>query len=158
MKLLKEGLVKKYTHIKVPHRIVVLDPFSDVILHREDDPYGILVVDRSWKKLFLEKKLDIPRGGIRRRLPALKAANPINYSKLYVLSSAEALAASLYLLGCESRAHELLDIFKWGEEFFRLNNELLNKYTNATSREELLFIEKKILEKMYESVSKDHQW
>ena len=151
MKLVRIGLANKYTYRKVPSNMVVLDPFSDVVLHREDYPRGILVVDRSWKKLLEDKKLSVIVGGTRRRLPVLKAANPINYSKLFMLSSAEALAASLYIIGCESRARQVLGVFKWGEEFFRLNNELLSSYSKASTREELLLIEKRFLEKLYES-------
>jgi pre-rRNA-processing protein TSR3 len=156
MKLVRMGLASRYAYRKVPSDIVILDPFSKVVIHEEDNPKGILVVDRSWKKLLEDKKLSTITGGICRRLPALKAANPINYSKLFMLSSAEALAASLYIIGCESRARQLLGVFKWGEEFFRLNNELLNSYSEASTREELLAIEKRFLEKFYEGSGQDN--
>lgn len=148
MKLLRTGLASKLSAKRVPSRMVVLDPFAEVVIHRDDSPTGIVVVDRSWKKFLEDMRLPTPPGGLRRRLPALKAGNPVNYSRLYMLSSAEAVAASLYILGCKSRARQILRPFKWGEEFFRLNGELLDRYAEASSRDELILIEKRVLEKL----------
>jgi pre-rRNA-processing protein TSR3 len=46
------------------------------------------------------------------------AANPTNYSKLGKLSSVEALAGSLFVLGCQNNVFDLLKKFKWGSMFF----------------------------------------
>jgi len=151
MKLVRLGLAEKFSRDVAPSGFVVLDPFADTVLHRHDAPRGLIVVDRSWKRLLEEGRLSKPAGGMRRRLPALRAANPINYAKLYVLSSAEALAASLYILGCRSRARELLSPFKWGDEFFKLNGDVLDSYAEAASREELILREKRFLERFHES-------
>lgn len=149
VKLVKLGLAKKYYEERVPKSYIVLDPFADSVLSRNDFSKDIIVIDRSWKRLVEEKALLKPRGGTRKRLPMLKAANPTNYSKLFVLSSAEALASALYILGCKERAEKILGIFKWGKEFFRLNGELLDKYFQANSEQEITQIEKSLLEKIY---------
>mgnify|MGYP005786745571 CR=1 FL=1 len=56
------------------------------------------------------------------------AANTINYGRPYHLNDAEALASVLYLIDRENEARELLKGFKYGDEFFRLNKEYLDKY------------------------------
>lgn len=77
-----------------------------------------------------------------RRLPAMLAANPINYSKLGRLSTAEALAGSLYILGDKQLAKDFMEKFKWGHTFFELNSNLLDDYSKAENEQEILVIEK----------------
>ena len=71
-------------------------------------------------------------------LPLLLAANPVNWGKPSKLTTAEALAASLYLIGNEKQARDLLSAFNWGEQFFVLNKEPLDAYKNANSSQELV--------------------
>ena len=71
------------------------------------------------------------------RLPTLLAANPINYAKPHKLSSLEALAASLYIMGFQERAKQLLSIFKWAPNFLTLNQDPLNAYALATDQQDL---------------------
>jgi pre-rRNA-processing protein TSR3 len=82
------------------------------------------------------------KNGVRRRLPALLAGNPTNYSKVSKLTTAEALAASLFILGCRSMSENILDKFKWGHTFFELNSEILGDYTNAVNTTEIVELEK----------------
>jgi pre-rRNA-processing protein TSR3 len=97
--------------------------------------YGLVAVDCSWDRardVFGTKLL-----GTGRRLPALLASNPVNYAKLHKLSSAEAFAGALYILGFKDDARRLLASFKWGETFFTLNNEPLESYSEAETTEDM---------------------
>jgi pre-rRNA-processing protein TSR3 len=71
----------------------------------------------------------------------LLAANPTNYSKLGKLSSVEALAGSLIILGEKDRGLELLNKFKWGPTFLILNNDLLDDYSDADGSEKIMNVE-----------------
>tara|TARA_A100000164_G_C21814807_1_gene727316 strand:- start:873 stop:1139 length:267 start_codon:yes stop_codon:yes gene_type:complete len=71
-------------------------------------------------------------------LPLLLAANPVNWGKPGKLTTVEALAAALYLMGQEHQAMELLSKFRWGEQFMNLNMEPLRAYAEAKSSAELV--------------------
>jgi pre-rRNA-processing protein TSR3 len=73
--------------------------------------------------------------GNNRRLPILLAGNPTNYGIAGRLSTAEALAASLILIGFRQPAGVILSLFSWGETFLSLNQEPLEKYAAAKSSE-----------------------
>jgi pre-rRNA-processing protein TSR3 len=75
-------------------------------------------------------------------LPSLLAANPTNYSKVGKLSTAEALAASLLILGFREVADALMNKFKWGHTFFELNNYLLEDYARAENPMQIAEVEK----------------
>ena len=99
----------------------------------------LVAIDCSWEKVQIEFGRQMP--GLSRRLPTLLAANPTNYAKQHKLSSAEALAAASYILGFRDIATKLLSMFKWGNTFLTLNEELLKAYSLANSEEELSEIE-----------------
>jgi len=119
---------------------VVLNPFSDIVLSPSDrGSKGLLVIDCSWniaKEVFFRKL-----GGKHRRLPVLLAGNPTNYSKLRMLSSLEAVAATLYILGERSQAESYLSIYKWGRTFLTLNQDPLEEYSTAESEDEVRDLE-----------------
>ena len=73
-----------------------------------------------------------------RMLPLLLAANPVNWGKPGRLTTAEALATVLYLVGHADQAREVLGAFRWGQRFFELNQEPLDAYAAATTSEELV--------------------
>jgi len=131
-KLVKFNLVKPIYRVKeVPRSCIVLNPLADEVLLIKDRAtalrHGILAVDCSWKSVeYFFNRVKIK--GSHRRLPRLIAVNPINFGNPYILSTAEALAASLYILGFENQAKEVLSIFKWGPHFFEVNKELLKSY------------------------------
>ncbi len=129
--------------------IIVLNPFARRVISPDDAGVkGILVVDCSWnqaQETFFRKI-----GGKHRRLPALLAANPTNYSKLGRLSSVEAVAASLYILGYPQEASRYLSIYKWGETFGTLNAEPLKAYADARSESEVLKLEGEFFPQLYE--------
>jgi len=74
---------------------------------------------------------------VSRRLPILLAANPINYGKPYRLSTAEAIAGALYILGFREQAEIVMSKFNWGEQFLILNREPLEAYAGAGSPEKV---------------------
>jgi len=75
------------------------------------------------------------------------SGNPVNYSKLNKLTTVEAIAAAVYILGNKDSSLELLDKFKWGHTFFELNQNLLEDYSKLKSEDEItpLLKEYKIL-------------
>lgn len=129
--------------------IIVLNPFAHRTLSPNDKHVrGLLLVDCSWKlaRTVFFKKI----GGKHRRLPLLLAANPVNYSKIGMLSSVEAVAASFYILGMEERARELLSIYKWGETFEKLNLEPLRAYSEAKDESEVLRLEREFFPQLFQ--------
>ncbi|MGA9149336.1 MAG: DUF367 family protein [Candidatus Nitrosopolaris sp.] len=142
-KLVKFGLAESVRSIH--QNTLLLDPFSKVVLSNDDSSLikSVCALDCSWEKatdtLLKGKAL---KNGICRRLPALLAGNPNNYCKLSKLTSAEALAASLFILGWKNQSEMILDKFKWGHTFIELNSEILNDYSNALNATEIAEIEK----------------
>ena len=124
LKLKKFGILEIVSDIKGKSRnSVILNPLSKKAISVNDrtiiENYGLMVVDCSWKKIFNLKPLNLPNS---RRLPSLIAANPVNYGKWEKLSSAEALAAALYITNYSEYADLILSKFSWGAEFKRINN------------------------------------
>ena len=66
------------------------------------------------------------------------AVNPVNFGKPFKLTCAEAFAACLFLGGFENEAKFIMNHFKWGENFFNINQELFDKYKNVSSQERKL--------------------
>jgi pre-rRNA-processing protein TSR3 len=126
-------------------RTIVLNPFSEQPVTRNDNHVAdsVCAIDCSWEKAddVLKQKRLIAHG-IGRRLPALLAANPVNYAKLGKLSSAEALAGALYIVGNVDTAAEILNKFKWGHTFLELNQNLLLDYSEADTADQISQIER----------------
>lgn len=116
---------------------IVLDPFSDRVLLRRDKSAArsIVGIDCSWN--LAEREFSRQFGRTCRRLPPLLAGNPVNYSKIGMLTTAEALAAGLVILGFQEQAEGLLGKFKWGHTFFELNRHLLEEYAAIKDQEEI---------------------
>jgi len=139
-KLVRFNLAKKVSSIS--KNTLSLNPFADHVLLNSDKNSirSITGIDCSWNladQTFVRKF-----GGISRKLPYLLAGNSVNFSKLGKLTTVEAIAASLYLLGFENQSTELLGKFKWGHTFLDLNRNLLNDYQKATSEKEIEYIAK----------------
>ncbi len=131
-----------YRVTQIPSKAIVLDPLANHILIPEDRiylQYGLVVIDCSWERFKTE--YSSPPRGIGRRLPSLLAANPTNYSHIGKLSSVEAWAAALYIIGEESEAETILSKFKWGPTFLTLNKEPLKEYSLAKDEKQILEIE-----------------
>lgn len=146
LKLARANLVEiLFEPKRIPRRAIVLDPLARVVLSPADrsiaERFGLVAFDCSWNRIrSLGKSFRN-----RRILPYLVAANPINYGKPTKLSTAEALAAALAIMGFWEEAERLLRIFKWGPTFLKLNEELLKAYSRAGSREEILEIQREVV-------------
>ena len=77
------------------------------------------------------------KGG-REKTTDAAAANPVNYAKPHKLSSVEALAAALVVMGFRESAVRLLGLFKWGESFLTLNDQPLRSYSLASDVKAML--------------------
>jgi len=119
---------------------VILHPFAQEFVLKEDRNLAdsITAIDCSWElaqKMFL-RRFD----GLSRRLPPLLAGNPVNYTKVGKLTTAEAIAAALYIMGFNDMADSILNKFKWGHTFYELNQDLLTEYSNAETSEKIIEI------------------
>ena len=65
------------------------------------------------------------------------AGNPVNYSRIGMLSTAEAIAAALYIMGFEDQASAILDKFRWGHTFLELNDGLLREYAKVAEPDQI---------------------
>lgn len=128
---------------QIPDKSILLSPFASKVLSPKDRELTdrIVALDCSWKKA--EKTFDNLKKRVNpRRLPYLVPANPVNYGKPYKLSTAEALTASLYILNKKELGKKLMNNFKWGETFLKINEEPLRDYSKVNSEEEIRKLEK----------------
>ncbi len=133
-RLLRRGIALRYRR-GAP---LTLNPLSHRIISPQDkkivEERGIMAVDASWKRIHEVRWPKAPS----RRLPFLVAANPINYGLPEYLSTAEALAAALFILGLSNEGWKVLSCFKWGPEFYKINEERLLAYSSAKSEKEVI--------------------
>ncbi|MCW4047830.1 MAG: DUF367 family protein [Candidatus Bathyarchaeota archaeon] len=144
LKLKRHGLARVVSRTRfLPKRAVVLNPFSKIAFSPADRDrvadYGLVALDCSWEHA--EKVLLNHVKGTSRCLPILIAGNPVNFGKATKLSTAEALAAALYIAGFKKEAADLLSIFVWGHTFFELNHAVLESYAAAQDSAEVIRIQ-----------------
>jgi pre-rRNA-processing protein TSR3 len=128
-------------NLKQHFRGLVLSPRGQVSVSPADakilEHSGLSVIDCSWARLS-----EIPfaqmSAGHHRLLPFLVAANTVNYGRPSKLSCAEAAAATLYICGRFDAARALMTEFSWGEEFLRLNKEVLDLYASCKDSAEVV--------------------
>src|SRR3990170_749682 len=142
-KLARFGMITTFAKAhSLPRGGIVLHPEAGVALSREDaqaaESGGLGVIDTSWKRGPFPQLPDHRR----RALPYLLAANPVNNGKPFVLSSVEALAAALVILGHEEQAKIILAKFAWGGTFLALNAEPLAEYAKAGTSAEVVAAQK----------------
>ena len=109
----------------LPPQGIVLDPFSETILSKEDailaEIGGIVGVDCSWNmahETFSKLRL---MGLEPRSLPGIVPANPVNAGKTGKLTTAEAIASALMICRNRVQAEQIMSRFKWGPAFLVLN-------------------------------------
>lgn len=148
---LRLGRMKRAMIVKdlrrIPRGAVVLNPVSETAFSPADDEYvyrsGLVALDCSWKQA--EAVFNRSRGNNQRSLPYLIAANPINTYKPIKLSTAEAIAAALYILGDIDAAEDTLSVFKWGPSFITLNREWLDSYASCSNSSEIVETQTEIM-------------
>jgi len=104
----------------------------------------LVALDCSWESAG-EARFSIP--GDHRALPYLVAANPVNFGRPMRLTTVEALAAGLWILGDRDRAEELLATFTWGETFAELNEEPLSRYADCADSEAVVAVQQEYLDR-----------
>ena len=138
-KLARFDLARLTTHVNQLRPFLVLSPFSEKALSPEDrGARGLAALDCSWahaEEVFERLSLN------QRALPFLVAANPVNYGKPFKLSTVEALAAGLFILGQATQAELILSKFNWGHVFLELNREPLLEYAAAKNSSEVVQIQ-----------------
>ncbi len=146
-RMLKFGLAKeaKMLHA-IPKGSIVLSPFAEKALSPDDIRYarhGLVVMDLTWTNI---DEFPRPKGTNDRALPYMLASNPINWGRPMELNSAEAVMASLFILGEREQAETFLGRFNWAPEFMRLNGELLEEYSSAKDSTEVVRIQNEYID------------
>lgn len=136
-KLERAGFLKIFQKLQqVPRNTLILDPTAEQALSPADRfVKSLTVLDCSWEVLDTGA---ISSWRIHRALPFLVAANPVNFGKPCKLSSVEAVAAALYIMGEKDRAGELLSKVNWGIRFLEVNREPLELYASAKDSTEVV--------------------
>ncbi|DAZ92671.1 TPA: LOW QUALITY PROTEIN: hypothetical protein N0F65_000441 [Lagenidium giganteum] len=137
-KLCRFGYVKSMKPGQ-PFRGIVLSPNGEQAVSRADREIaiGISVIDCSWAKIqeLPQKQL---RTGYHRLLPFMVAANSVNYGRPFKLSCAEAIAATLYIVGMKEEAVQIMEEFSWGMELLHLNADCLEAYSKCETSAEVV--------------------
>jgi len=136
-KLERAGFLKIFQKLsQIPRNPLILDPTAEQALSPADRLVkSITVLDCSWEVLDTGA---ISSWRVRRALPFLMAANPVNFGKPCKLTSVEAVAAALYIMGEKERAGELLSKVNWGIRFLEVNKEPLELYASAKDSTEVV--------------------
>ncbi|WP_254863999.1 DUF367 family protein [Halovivax gelatinilyticus] len=143
-----------------------LERFDETVLHRQMKavPYGVVLnphaeralspadreaaldtlvaLDCSWESAE-EAAFSMP--GEHRALPFLVAANPVNFGRPFKLTTAEAIAAGLWILGEPDHAESVLEPFRWGETFLEMNAEPLRRYAACEDSTEVVAVQDEYL-------------
>ena len=147
-KLARAGLIRLVNKMRmIPSKTILLVPTVSIALSPADreSASSITVFDCSWKAIstFEAAFRNLRRKNrVLRALPYLIASNPTNYGRPFILSSAEAFAAALFILGERAQSRAILSKFKWGEEFLRLNEGMLLAYSSAGDSKEVVELQK----------------
>jgi len=139
-KLARRGIFERMP-LKQSFRGIVLSPKAKIPVSPADleivEKSGISLIDCSWARL-----QEIPfrqmASGHHRLLPFMVAANNVNYGRPFKLTCAEACAATLYICGKEDAAREVMKEFSYGEEFFKINRDVLDIYASCKDAEEIV--------------------
>lgn len=143
-KLAQAGMLTILVHIhQIPKATLLLDPTAEQALSPADkNVRSITVLDCSWEVF---DSGAVSRWRRRRALPFLVAANPVNFGRPFQLTSVEAFAAALYILGENDQAEIILSKFGWGLRFLEVNAEPLAEYARAKDSREIIEIQEHYL-------------
>jgi len=124
---------------------IILNPHAERALSPADRDRAdqLVALDCSWETA---EAAMFTLDGVPRALPFLVAANPVNYGKPFRLTTVEALAAGLVILGEHDHADRLLEPFKWGETFLELNAEPLERYAACADSGEVVAVQNEYLD------------
>lgn len=124
----------------IPRTSLILDPTAEQALSPADrkKTKTITALDCSWEVLDTDK---VRSWKFKRALPFLLAANPVNFGRPFRLTSAEAMAAALVILGESQQADDILSKIGWGIRFLQLNEEPLSAYAQAKNSQEVIAIQ-----------------
>ena len=139
-KLARHGLVSIVSSIaKIPRSTLLLDPTAERAVSPADRNLpSITALDCSWEVLDTGA---VASWRNRRALPYLVAANPVNFGRPLRLTSVEAMAATLYILGEKEQAREILAPFGWGLRFLEVNADPLEDYAGAKDSAEVVALQ-----------------
>jgi len=148
LRLKRRGFARIVTRTRfLPKRAIILNPFAEIAFSPSDrqriKDFGLVALDCSWEHA--QKVLSGHVKGTSRCLPILIAGNPVNFGKLTKLTTAEAIAAALFIAGFTEKAQELLSIFTWGHTFFELNHDWLESYAKTKDSAEIVDMQAKLL-------------
>lgn len=140
-KLERAGMVRLFPKLNaIPRNSLILDPTAEKALSPADRQRTktITALDCSWEVLNTEI---VRSWRFKRALPYLVAANPVNFGRPFRLTSVEAMAAALYILGEQAQASDILSKVSWGIRFLQLNEEPLSAYAAAADSHEVITIQ-----------------
>jgi len=148
LRLKRRGFARIVTRARfLPKRAIVLNPFGEIAFSPADkerlEKFGLAALDCSWEHA--QKVMGKQVKGTSRCLPILIAGNPVNFGKLTKLTTAEAIAAALYIAGFKDESEAVLSIFTWGHTFFELNQMLLDNYITAKDSGEIVEMQSRLL-------------
>jgi pre-rRNA-processing protein TSR3 len=126
---------------------VVLNPHAEQALSPADvgEAGGTLVaLDCSWESA---RAARFRLRGSHRALPYLVAANPVNFGRPLRLTTVEAFAAALTILGDPEQARQVLSKFTWGHTFLELNAEPLERYAACADSSEVVAVQADYLDR-----------
>lgn len=130
---------------------IILSPNGKCTISPADkehiERFGIGLIDCSWNQIDSFDFSKLPKRN-NRLLPWLVAANTINYGKPWKLNCVEALAASLYIIGEKEEARKIFEGFNYCDEFFKLNGEILELYSNCIDGSEVIKVQNEYIEKL----------
>jgi len=147
----KKSTMKKLERYNITKRIplnriynkLLLTPYSDNYILNKDkliyEEKGIVVIDGSWN---LIDTIENIKNKNARKLPLLLPVNPVNYGKPGKLSSLEALAAALFIMGYNELSENIISKYSWSQNFIKTNINPLNDYIKCKSNEDCIETEK----------------
>jgi len=143
--LARHDLVRLHHTASATPAGIVLNPHADVALSPEETLEGstLVALDCSWETA--EQSM-FELDGVQRALPFLVAGNPVNFGNAMQLTTAEAFAGALAILGEMEQAEAVMGKFRWGHTFLELNEELLDRYASCANSSEVVAVQNEYLD------------